>query len=252
MDRHSPYSRMRTADSRERAKIYAEIYDTAPGANVGAIRPPSDRRRRRLALYSRIIGPGHEAILELGCGSGDLTCVLAGLARRVVGIDMSGASLNLARRRAALLTSNMAQRVQLVKMNAVSLEFTPNNFDYAVSTSMIEHLHPEDVDAHLREVWRVLKPFGRYLVWCPNRLGHHKFRPDHLSMMSYGELRERMRQAGFAGFSSPLLNRPPMVDARYKVGLEQILTRLRIGMLWSHLGVRNVLLVASKRVAGAG
>ncbi|HEV3110453.1 MAG TPA: class I SAM-dependent methyltransferase [Candidatus Binataceae bacterium] len=250
MDRNSPYARIHTATPQERAKIYAEIYDAGASESRPAlaydIRPLSARRRKRLSLYSSIIGPGHQAILELGCGTGDLTCVLAGLAQRVVGVDMSGASLSMARQRADQLPAELGARVQLIKMNAVRLEFAQECFDYAVSTSMIEHLHPEDVDTHLREVWRVLKPRGRYLVWCPNRLGHHKDRPDHLSMMSYGELADRMRQAGFVGFASPLLTRPPMVSTQAKVYMERALSLFHIGVFWSHLGVRNVLVVATK------
>jgi ubiquinone/menaquinone biosynthesis C-methylase UbiE len=246
MDHDDPYARMRTADLLTRARIYAEIYDAAPVQSVGEIQPISARRRKRLTLYSSIIGPGHRAILELGCATGDLTCILAGLAQRVVGIDMSGASLATARRRAAQLPADLGSRVQLIKMNAARPEFAAGSFDYAVSTSMIEHLHPADVDTHLSEVCRVLKPGGCYMVWCPNRLGHHKDRPDHLSMMSYGELTERMHRAGFARFVSPLLSGPPMVSTRVKIYMERALCKAHIGMLWSHLGLRNVLVVARK------
>jgi hypothetical protein len=48
-------------------------------------------------------------------------------------------------------------------MSAVQLDFPQAMFDWAVSTSMIEHLHPDDVDIHL-------KPGGNYLMWCPNGL----------------------------------------------------------------------------------
>ena len=168
MDRDSPYERIRTADAQQREKIYAEIYDGSAAEGETGFQQPHARRRRRLAIYSRIIGPGHEAIVELGCGSGDLTCELAKLAQKVVGIDMSSSSLLTARQRAdALLPPAAAARIELAQMNAVQPEFPDQTFDYAVSTSMIEHLHPEDVDIHLREVWRLLKPGGRYLVWCP-------------------------------------------------------------------------------------
>jgi SAM-dependent methyltransferase len=251
MDQDSPYVRIRTADPEQRGRIYAEIYEGDRArieSDAGDLmREPIARRRRRLSIYARIIGTGHAAILELGCGAGDLTCVLAPLAQRVVGIDLSQASLLAARRRAdAQLSPLTAARIEFLKMNAVRPEFPDQTFDYAVSTSMVEHLHPEDVDIHLREVWRVLKPGGRYLIWCPNRLGHHKDRPYHLSMMSYSDLIAIMRRAGFGDFVSPLFRKPPMVDARFKIFLEEALSRLRVGILWSHLGVRNVLLVAAK------
>ncbi|SRR5579875_1071477 len=249
MDPDNPYARIREATAAERVKIYAEIYDSGPAVRspgTDKVSAPSARRRRRLALYSKIIGGGHRAIVEIGCGSGDLTCALAELAQRVVGIDMAGAVLGLARERIRQLPANLAQRVQLIKMNAVSLEFAKEVFDCAISTSMIEHLHPDDVDTHLRETWRVLKPGGRYLVWCPNRLGHHKDRPDHLSMMSYAELVDRMRRARFVDFVSPLFTGPPMVDTRLKICWEQALSRAHIGVFWSHLGIRNMLVVARK------
>lgn len=246
MDRDNPYERMRTADPAQRHEIYAEIYDAGDDNDV-EVRQPTARRRQRLKLYSRIIGPGHEAILEFGCASGDLTCELAKLARKVVGIDMSHASLVSARRRLEeTLPAETAARIELVQMNAVRPEFPDASFDYAVSTSMIEHLHPEDVDIHLREVWRVLKPGGRYLVWCPNRLGHHEDRPYHLSMMSYRDLTGRMSRAGLNQFRSPLFRQPPMVSTRFKILLEDALSSLRIRALWSHLGIRNVLVVGVK------
>ncbi len=247
MDRGSPYERIRTAQPEQREKIYAEIYDgSAPGGKA-EFHQPTARRRGRLTLYSRVIGSGHQALLELGCGSGDLTCALVELAQRVVGIDMSSASLRLARQRAdALLPPESARRVEFAQMNAVKPEFPDRSFDYAVSTSMIEHLHPQDVDIHLREVWRVLKPGGHYLVWCPNRLGHHQDRPYHLSMMSYRDLTERMSQAGFGQFRSPLFRQRPMVSTQFKIFMEDALSSLRTRLLWSHLGVRNVLVEAAR------
>jgi SAM-dependent methyltransferase len=257
MDQDNPYLRIRTADPEQRGRIYEEIYGGDParsGCDAGGlVREPMARRRQRLSIYSRIIGTGHTAILELGCGSGDLTCVLAELGQRVVGIDLWGASIIAARRRAdTQLPPNEAAKIEFLKMNAVKPQFPDETFDYAVSTSMIEHLHPEDVDIHLREVWRVLKPGGRYLVWCPNRLGHHKDRADHLSMMSHADLTARMRRAGFRDFASPLFRKPPMVSASFKIFLENTLRRFRVRVLWSHLGVRNVLLVGHKRPASAG
>jgi ubiquinone/menaquinone biosynthesis C-methylase UbiE len=148
------------------------------------------------------------------------------------------------------LDHRVAKRVSFAQMNATELAFVDASLDCVVSTSMIEHLHPEDIQPHLREVHRVLKPEGRYLVWCPNGLGHHKDRDFHLSMFSHRELIAAMRQAGFDGFQSLLFNRYPLwVDATFKVFLEDWLTRLKVRILWSHLGVRNILLLG-KRARG--
>ena len=126
------------------------------------------------------------------------------------------------------------------------LDFSDGLFDWAISTSMIEHLHPEDVDNHLREVRRVLKTGGNYLIWCPNGLGHHDDRDVHLTMLSYREWVEKLTRAGFRRFRSTMTSRLPVIDARWKIFLERLLLLSHLNIMWSHLGVRNVLLVTTK------
>lgn len=131
-------------------------------------------------------------------------------------------------------------------MSAVQLNFPDATFDWVISTCVVERLHPQDVVTHLSEVRRVLKAGGKYLMWCPNELGHHGDREGHLTMLSYGQWMEKLAEAGLAGFRSTLTSQLPMVDARLKVILERLLSFLKIKIMWTHLGVRNVLLVAGK------
>ena len=209
---------------------------------------PSNRRRQRIAIYRAIIGNGHGSILEIGCGFGDLTYHLAGCAEKIVGIDISEKAIAAAKDRIALWpqVQGQAAMIEFRQMSAVQLDFPDETFDWAISTSVVEHLHPEDVQSHLAEVLRVLKPEGKYILWCPNGLGHHKDRKGHFSMFSYSEWISRLTQAGFHHLRSTLATRPPLVDARLKVFLERAMFGLKIKTLWSHLGIRNVLLVASK------
>ena len=227
--------------------------ETAASVNRAAdtLRPqarPNKRRIGRIALYKRIVGYGHASILELGCGSGDLAYALVDCAQRVVATDIDPADIEEARQRAHLWSPSDEQRMKIEfrAMSALQLDLPANEFDWAISTSMVEHLAPGDVERHLVEVHRVLKPNGSYLVWCPNGLGHHHDQAGHLTMWSYGQWIDKSRSAGFKQFRSPLTSRTPLVDARWKVFLEGFLTRFEISVLWSHLGVRNVLLVATK------
>jgi SAM-dependent methyltransferase len=244
----NPYRQLQDADSRERERLYEQAYDRRAGdaaPDPAAIPEWNARRRRRLRLYRQVMGTAVREVLEIGCGTGDLTCALAQSAARVVAIDLGSRQLQLAQLRAARYPE-IKSRIEFLRMNAIRLELADASFDFAVSTSMIEHLHPDDVDRHLREVWRVLRPAGRYLVWCPNRLGHHKDRPFHLCMMSHRDLRERMRAAGFGAFRSPLLTGRPMVGTNFKIAMESTMAALRLPILWSHLGARNVMIVARK------
>ena len=215
------------------------------------LNPPHPRRLKRISIFQATIGSGHKRILEMGCGVGDLTNALAKNADLIIGIDISRGDLNHAnsRKRALTVKSQDLNTVQYAQMSAVHVGFPAETFDYAVSTSMVEHLRPEDVSCHFREVWRVLKPGGRYLVWCPNRLGHHKDRDFHLSMNSYRGWIDEMTTAGFHEFRSYLFNSPPMVSAFWKVYLEETLSKLGMKIFWSHLGVRNVLIMGSKKIA---
>jgi ubiquinone/menaquinone biosynthesis C-methylase UbiE len=108
----------------------------------------------------------------LGCGPGDLIYALVDHAEKIVGTDISANAVELASLRKKLwsLRGDQIKKIEFKQMSAVQLDFPQAMFDWAVSTSMIEHLHPDDVDIHLREVYRVLKPGGNYLMWCPNGL----------------------------------------------------------------------------------
>ncbi|GEM_PF-4329972 len=66
-------------------------------------------------------------------------------------------------------------------------------------------------------------------------------------MLSYGEWIDKLRKIGFQRFRTTLTSGAPVVDARWKIFLESFLSGLRIKILWSHLGVRNVLLIAAKQ-----
>jgi hypothetical protein len=65
-------------------------------------------------------------------------------------------------------------------------------------------------------------------------------------MLSYREWVEKLTRAGFRRFRSTMTSRLPVVDARWKIFLERLLLLLHLNIMWSHLGVRNVLLVATK------
>ncbi len=236
-----PAARKEVAES-----LYDQRYGPQLAKRAGAL--PSKSRLKKIALYQAIIGRGHESILEIGCGWGDLTYALVDQAEKVVAIDISAKAIELAKLRKDLWPLSEAQKLkaEFRQMSAVQLDFPDAAFDWVVSTSVVEHLHPDDVSSHMSEVRRVLKAGGKYLMWCPNCLGHHSDREGHLSMMSYGEWMEKLRGVGFAGFRSTLTSRLPMVDAGLKVFLERWLSRLKIKIMWSHLGVRNVLIVARK------
>jgi SAM-dependent methyltransferase len=74
-------------------------------------------------------------------------------------------------------------------MSATELSFPDDSFDGAYSIHVTEHI--EDVELHLSEVARVLRPGGRFVVVTPNRLTYSPDGPHnafHVREYDAGEL----------------------------------------------------------------
>ena len=141
--------------------------------------------RTKTADLARI-APG-EIVLDVGCGTGDVTMLAqarAGAAGRVYGIDAAPEMIAVARRKAARAGCAIDYRVAAVE----DMPFPDATFDVVVSSLMMHHL-PDDLKRRgLIEIRRVLKPGGRLLVVDAKRpsghlghialalLGHHQMR----------------------------------------------------------------------------
>jgi SAM-dependent methyltransferase len=101
-------------------------------------------------------------VLEVGCGIGYGSAMMAPHVGEMVCIDSSAEAL--ARTRA----SNRLDNLKFVAMLATALGFPDNSFDAAYSVQVIEHL--DDVETHRTEVLRVLRPGESYVVAKPDRL----------------------------------------------------------------------------------
>jgi ubiquinone/menaquinone biosynthesis C-methylase UbiE len=117
-------------------------------------------RHRTLALAELQRG---DRVLDVGCGTGVLTRLAAeavGPEGTVVGIDPGPAMIGVARLRAAR-TVNRAQ-FELGVIEA--LAFRNDAFDVVLSSFVLHHLPADVKRAGLSEVWRVLKPGGRFVL----------------------------------------------------------------------------------------
>ena len=121
---------------------------------------------REIAL--RLLGSGPGRLLDVGCGGGSHAVAFADHGWSVVGVDISRAQLELARRRG----------VAVVEADAAALPFENGGFDAAVS--LFTHTDVDDFAAVLREVARVLRPNGTfvYVGVHPCFVGPHAFVHD--------------------------------------------------------------------------
>lgn len=108
-------------------------------------------------------------ILDVGCGVGGSTRRLSHeTGCCVTGIDLSDEYIDAAERLTQLL--NMQERVKFHAASALKLPFEENTFDGAWSIQM--NMNVEDKLGWLKEVYRVLKPGGRAVLYevCGNKV----------------------------------------------------------------------------------
>jgi demethylmenaquinone methyltransferase/2-methoxy-6-polyprenyl-1,4-benzoquinol methylase len=125
-----------------------------------------DKRWRRLAALS-CLREGPRRLLDLGCGTGDLAVNISRLAAgdvSITGLDFSLPMLRLARHKAD--RSGVAQRVDFIHGKADSLPFPDNCFDNVGISFAFRNLTYQNPlgPPHLAEVWRILRPGGRYVI----------------------------------------------------------------------------------------
>lgn len=124
-----------------------------------------ERWRRRAARTCLAAGPAR--VVDLACGTGDLTLRLADLAGagvEVIGADFSEPMLEVARAKAE--ARGLSDRVAFVWADAAELPFEDGSVDavgIAFGFRNLTWKNPHS-DRHLAEVLRVLAPGGRFVI----------------------------------------------------------------------------------------
>lgn len=112
-----------------------------------------------------------DRVLDVGCGRGELVYLCASKGCECVGIDFSGAAMELSKKLAASLPKNARENVQILKRDAKNLGFEDSSFDIIFMLGIVEHLYPWELKAALVECCRVLKPGGKLLIYTsPNKI----------------------------------------------------------------------------------
>jgi len=109
-----------------------------------------------LPLIARELA-GHERVLDVGTGEGQVARVLAEAGARVTGIDPIRAQVVEAAKR----PTTAAVAPVYLRAGAAGLPFAAGSFDAVVACLVFEHI--DDVDEAIGEVARVLRPGGRFL-----------------------------------------------------------------------------------------
>lgn len=141
-------------------------------------------------LSVKLIGKDKK-VLEIGSGKGNLSYALAKNNNAVIGIDISKVAVKIAN-----YNKDTKLNLDFKQKGAVKLDFQKELFDYVISIDLIEHFPKEDLNTHLKEVYRVLKKGGRYIFWTPSRLYGYS-RETHFHEYTLGELIPILKENNF-------------------------------------------------------
>ncbi len=136
-------------------------------------------------------------VLDIGCGNGALLAALSERLERGVGVDESSAMIERAQAR-NLAQDEARTNLSFQTINSPALPFADDSFDIVTSLMSFRYL---DWDPLLREIKRVVKPGGKFLivdmVTVPVKLSEYpRFVGD--------KLRTLLRQQSNAAFKANL------------------------------------------------
>ena len=121
-----------------------------------------DQAWRRYAVRAAGVRPG-ESVLDVACGTGDLTQAFAASpAAKVVGLDFTREMLDIARQKQTSRPTDQSGKMTYVEGDAQHLPFKDAEFDVVSIAFGIRNV-AEPARA-IREFFRVLRPGGRVVV----------------------------------------------------------------------------------------
>ncbi len=172
-------------------QYYEELWERLPDA----LDPPDYEARRKLLTAELRQG---DRVLDLGCGAGTFSRVIADAGAGPVGVDVAQAAIDRARRQYPDL------EFRLAPIDG-PLPLPDGAFDLVWASEVIEHV--ADTQRWLEEIRRVLKPPGRLLITTPNHTriklllhGIERYSEpfgDHLHLYSRRSLNDALAETGF-------------------------------------------------------
>lgn len=127
------------------------------------------RARYAIELVERYVSPG-KRLLDIGCGTGWVSCILAQRGYEVIGVDFSERMIELANRNAYHMGVDSRCRFILGEIEETSLGET--GFDGIIALGYLEYiLKPKPV---LSRIFKLLAPSGTFVaqIWNRIRLVH--------------------------------------------------------------------------------
>lgn len=176
------YSLVTRLDKNAEATLMNYGYADLDGAEI-TLEPRDEANRFPIQLYHHVASRAEvrgKDVLEIGCGRGGGASYVAGYLgpRRYVGLDINKHAVAFDR-----AFYERQKNLEFVVGDAHAIPFDDGTFDVVLNVESSHHYR--DLGRFLREVYRVLKPGGVFLMACFPRQNEPSL------------LRETLRRSGF-------------------------------------------------------
>lgn len=243
----------------DRSTLYSDVYRQLFASvedhpqHRGSTSVRQDRLRMQLGFLRRMLRPA-DTYVEIGCGDAALTKAVAPFVAHSVGVDVTPELIGM---------DGVLPSFRYLNTDGTTLDLRDGSVDLVYSNQLMEHLHVEDAAEQLQEVFRVLKPGGRYVCSTPNRLtGQHdiscyfRYEPAGFHMREYDHrsLARLFREVGFTGVVGSVtakgmtVSLPLAIIAPVEAMFERLPVRLRarIALLPIVFNTAGVTLIGTK------
>lgn len=180
--------------------LYNELFERVPDHPRLTRRDTPESSRRKVQSQLRLLRPflkPDTVFLEFAPGDCRLATAVAHEVKSVIGVDISDQ-----RAQNEVSPTNL----ELVVYDGYELAIPDSSVDVVFSYQFLEHLHPDDIDAHFKLARRVLKPGGVYVLDTPHRFsGPHDISRQfgtelvcfHFQEWTYHDMRQLLKRHEF-------------------------------------------------------
>jgi SAM-dependent methyltransferase len=195
-------------------QCYTELYSALPWLNKSEDEVDVNNLRPWLKLV-----PQGSSVFEVGSGKAELLKYLAANGHKCVATEITSERGERHAEGHDDLTWHVTDGINLTSFEA------PSSYDVVISTQVVEHLHPDDMLDHLRNVREILRPGGSYIFDTPHVgagpsdvskvYGFDRPVCMHLKEYDFVGLGELLAEAGFETPKAVLFRERPFTTGPY-------------------------------------
>ncbi|TCP23686.1 demethylmenaquinone methyltransferase/2-methoxy-6-polyprenyl-1,4-benzoquinol methylase [Tenacibaculum skagerrakense] len=154
-----PYKDSELGKKEQVAQMFDNISENYDGLNrVISLGIDVSWRKKVVKLVSEV---NPKKILDIATGTGDLALMMAQLnPDKIVGLDISPGMLEVGKQK--VNKANLSDKIEMVVGDSENIPFEDNTFDAITVSFGVRNF--ENLDKGLTEIYRVLRPGGKFVV----------------------------------------------------------------------------------------